>query len=698
MIKEQIDTIHIGGRDIPYIHRDVSWLSFNYRVLQEAKDPLVPLLERVKFLAIYSSNLTEFFKVRMSNHRNLLRSNQDGGYFEPEEIVTKIRQELKVQQEEFSRIRDEEILPALEANHIRILRRQKLNPQQLQYIESYFNVHLLPFVQPILLVGSKIRPFLKNDALYLAVWMKDKDIEHPNLHTCAIVSIPSDQFPRFLQLPSEGDWRDLIMLDDIIRHNIAFMFPGYDIIDTFSIKLTRDAELYIDDEKSGDLVNKIKESLARREVGLASRFVYDRAMPKPLLNFLVHSFRLEQYDLLPEGRYHNNFDFFQFPNFGLTAHLNEPLPPLPYHPLESTPRFFEAIKERDHLIHVPYHSYESVVRFFEQASLDPQVTHIRIIQYRVASESRIMEALMNAVNLGKKVSAFIEVKARFDEEANLRWGEKLKRAGVEVNYSFPELKVHSKVALVKRMENGKEQVYTYLSTGNFHEKTARLYSDFGFFTADERITSEVLRVFGYLDTKTNGLQFQHLLVGQFNLRTSLDKLIDNEIEAVKAGKKGAITLKVNSLQYRYIIKKLYEASNQGVKIKLIVRGICSLIPQLPNWSENIEAISIIDRYLEHARIFIFHNHGDEKIYLSSADLMGRNLKHRIETAFPIYDPALKKEILDFVQLQLSDNIKSRVIDKSNANAYAHDRSTVQKPIRSQIATYEHIKSQNKVWR
>ncbi len=413
-------------------------------------------------------------------------------------------------------------------------------------------------------------------------------------------------------------------------------------------------------------------------------------MPRHLLNFLVESFDLEDFDLLPEGRYHNNFDFFKFPDFGKTWLKNEPLPPLPYRPLEAAPDFYSAIRERDHMVHVPYHSYESVIRFFEEAARDPKVTHIKVVQYRVARKSRIMNALMDAVRAGKQVTVFIEVKARFDEEANLTWGEKLEKAGVKVHYSFPGLKVHSKLALIIREENHQLAQYTYLSTGNFHEDTAKIYSDLGVFTHDQRLTREVARVFSYLETnKKPRLEFEHLLVGQFNLRPRLEKLINAEMAAAKKGKKARIILKMNSLQDRRMIGKLYKASQAGVEIKMIVRGICCLVPGIKGWSDNIEVYSIVDRFLEHARIFVFYNGGKEKIYLSSADWMKRNLSHRVETIFPIYDAEIRQEIKDFLRIQLNDNVKSRVIDTEQRNAYKQDNLDL--TIRSQLETYYYTK-------
>jgi len=680
--------------NLPFIHRDVSWLSFNYRVLQEAMHPTVPLFERIKFLAIYSSNLDEFFRVRMANHRNLLRVGKKTKKeleISPKQTVKEIQKIVNRQQEVFSDLFENTIIPELEAHNIRILRRLDLNEEQIEFVENYFNDHMLPYVQPVLLVKHKIRPFLNNAALYLTLWMKPKD-DPKGPDKYALVTIPSDYLPRFIQLPSSGKTHDLIILDDIVRHNVSTMFPGYDIEDTFSIKLTRDAELYIDDEFSGDLIEKIRASLTKRQVGPASRFVFDRQMPKELLEFLMETFGLEKYDILREGRYHNNFDFFRFPDFGLLHLKNPPLPPLSYYPLESAPDLFAAIRQKDHLIHVPYHDYESVIRFFEEAAHDPDVTHIKITQYRVARKSRIMYALMDAVKAGKQVSVFIEVKARFDEEANLRWGEKLEKAGVSVHYSFPGVKVHSKIALIRRMEDHQPRFYSYLSTGNFHEETAKVYSDFGLFTADERLVNEVTRVFSFLETvKVPAQGFDYLLVGQFNLRTQLEYLIDQEIQEAKAGRPAQIILKMNSIQDRPITEKLYEASQAGVKIKMIVRGICSLVPGIKGLSENIEAISIVDRFLEHARVYIFHNKGDELMYLSSADWMVRNLNYRVETTFPIFDPDIKQEIRDYINIQLSDNVKARILDQELTNTYRKTESDL--AIRSQIETYYYIKRQ-----
>lgn len=677
-----------------YINRDVSWLSFNYRVLQEAKDYSVPLLERIKFLAIYSSNLDEFFRVRVAQHRNLLRISKKTKKeldYSPNDVLKSIHKIVNKQQEEFSRIFIEEIIPELRQHNIFILRRLELDKEQKEFVENYFRENLLPFVQPVILVKDKIRIFLNNAALYLAVSLISKE-SYTHKTEYAIVKIPSDYLPRFIELPSKNGRHELIMLDDIVRQTVSWLFPGYDIVDTYSIKLTRDAELYIDDEFSGNLIQKVKESLQKRNIGPASRFVYDRTMPKPFLKFLTEALHLESVDLLPEGRYHNNFDFFKFPDFTLSQLKYKPLPPIPYLPLENTEDFFGAISLEDHLVHVPYMSYESIIKFFERAAADPSVTHIRIVQYRVAKKSRIMQALMQAVKAGKQVSVFIEVKARFDEEANLKWGETLQKAGVTVYYSMPGIKVHAKLALVTRQEGRRNRLYAYLGTGNFNEDTARVYADIGVFTADTRLTTEVSRLFNYLESANKGeceKAFEHLLVGQFNLRSGLVDKIDREIANAKANKPASMLIKLNSLEDHPMMDKLYEASQAGVKIQIIARGICSIIPGLKGLGDNIQAFSIVDRFLEHTRVFIFHNNGNEEIYLSSADFMTRNLSNRVETAFPIFASQLKTIVRDVIDLQLNDNVKARILNVQLNNPYKRDDKDVS--VRAQVETYYYFK-------
>ncbi len=676
-----------------YIERDISWLAFNERVLQEAKDSNLPLMERIKFLAIYSSNLEEFFKVRVAHHQNIVKAGKKTKRkisYDSKAVLQEIKRIVKKQLEEFSHIFEEQIVPDLKKNGINLLRRTELNKVQKEFVEQYFQDYLLPYCQPVLLIKDKIRPFLVSGSIYLAIRLMAKGKENAH-EEFALLKIPSDYVNRFVVLPSskENEY-DVIILDDIVRQSASWLFPGYEIKDAYSIKLTRDAELYIDDEFSGNLVTKVKNSLDKRNVGPPSRFIFDRYMPEKLLDFMTDMFNLDKRDLLPEGRYHNNADFFKFPDFGKDELKNPPMPPVHYDILEKSKNIFSLIEKQDHLLYYPYQSYKSVVKFFEQAAKDEQVTHIKIVQYRVAKKSKIMEALIDAVQAGKKVTAFIEVKARFDEEANLNWGETLAAVGVEVHYSMPGIKVHSKIALVERQEDGKIKQYCYLSSGNFHEDTAKIYSDFGIFTSNPNITKEVAQVFEALETKKiEDQKFEHLLVGKFNLRQRFVEMIDREIAYAKSGKNAAIFLKMNSLEDKAMIDKLYEASEAGVNIQMIIRGICCLSPGQKRQSENIKAISIVDRYLEHARVFIFQNDGNEEIYLSSADFMTRNLTNRIEVAFPIYDDLIKEKIKKFCEIQWQDNVKARELDSAMSNKKVKKIS--EKLIRSQFETYLMVK-------
>ncbi len=677
----------------PYIHRDISWLSFNYRVLQEAKDPNVPLYERIKFLAIYSSNLGEFYRVRVSNHKNLIRAGKKtfkDVEFQPKQIVRHIIKIVTKQQEEFSKVFAMQILPELEKEGISIVRQRDLTAKQLDYVIAYFNDHLIPHVQPMLLKGDMVKPFLQNGALYLGVYMRNLTSDD-NEKYYAIVTIPSEIQDRFIEIPTEkGENKRIIILDDIIRIIISNIFPGFEIRDSYSIKLSRDAELYIDDEYQGDFLEKIKKSLQKRDKGPAARLVYDRTMPKHFLEYLQDVFDIKDMDLLPEGRYHNNFDFMNFPSFGSQKLKNVKLPPIEYAPLSEFKSFFKQISKRDHLLYFPYHSYETVIRFFEIAAQDEFVTHIKILQYRVAKDSRIMDAIIKAVKNGKSVTAFIEVKARFDEEANLSWGEKLASKGVKVIYNIPGLKVHAKLALVRRVVKGNEQHYSYLSTGNFHEGTAKLYTDFGMLTCDPKLINEIKLIFKLVETREKPTQkLKHLGVGAVNLKEKLKDLINKEIHYANQGKKAAITLKMNSLQDREMIDLLYKASQTGVVIKMIVRGICSLVPNIKGISENITVVSIIDRFLEHARVYMFYNNGKEKIYMASADWMVRNLHHRIECMFPIYDEQNRKMVKDIIKIQLADNVKARVIDDKNLNKYKSKKGA---SVRSQYDTYYYVKN------
>lgn len=674
-------------KDMPFVHRDISWLSFNYRVLQEAKDPSVPLMERIKFLGIYSSNLDEFFRVRVASIKTLIRLGKKTKRqmdFSPELILERIRQIVAQQQLEFGAIYKNEILPELAQHNIHVIRPKDIQSYHHVFLDRFFSEKLIQHVQPILLVKDKIRTFLPSNAIHLAVRLKTTG----DSNRYAVVKIPTDALPRFVELPDRGNGRrEIIILDDILRYCLPLLFPGYSIRSAYSIKMTRDADIYIEDEYSGNLIDKIRKGIAKRNIGKGTRFVYDRKMSPRMLEFLMSTLQVKKGDLQPQGRYHNNFDFFSFPTFKLKHLQDIPLPALSHPQLTGQEQLFAIINKQDLLLHFPYQKYDYVIRLLEQAAHDPKVTTIKIAQYRVAKDSRVIAALRSAIEQGKSVMVFMEVKARFDEEANLYWAERLESWGAKVVYSLPELKVHAKLLLILR---GKRQ-YAYLGTGNFNESTSEIYSDFGLMTADHRLTNEVSGVFDFLEYKKRPKQpFQHLLVGQFRMRRNIYQLIEQEIKHAKAGRKALIIVKLNSLQDSRMIARLYEASNAGVKIKLIIRGICSLVPNQVGYSENIEVISIIDRYLEHARIYYFYNNGADHLYLSSADWMTRNLFYRIECAFPIYDKKLRKEIKDFLDIQLKDNVKARIIDGKLTNAYKEDNAA---PWRSQHRLYLYYQEQ-----
>jgi polyphosphate kinase len=655
-------------------NRDISWLAFNYRVLQEAKDERVPLLERLRFLAIYSSNLDEFFRVRVASIRSLLHlkgKEQKKLELQPGRLLKRIHKTVKKQQEEFGSIFRTDIIPQLKDQGISIADESELTPEEEQSARRYFREHVAPHVQPTI-IDDDNPPFLQNRAIYLIARLRPEtpdgaDSGKRRSYRYGIVEIPSG-VSRFVTLSDTGTDRKVIFLDDVIRLCLAELFPGHSVRDAWAVKLTRDADLYIDDEFSGDLVEKIRKGLRRRSTGIPSRFLYDLRMPKSCLASLMEAFDLEREDVVPGGRYHNFHDLFAFPTFGLHALEFEPLPPLP-HELGSAPSIFTAIARHDQMLHFPYHSYDTVLGFLADAAADPDVESISITLYRVASGSHVAQSLIAAAQQGKRVTAFVEVKARFDEESNLHWAEEMERAGVQVLYSFPGLKVHAKLCLVTRREGSGVRRYAYLATGNFNEKTSRIYCDHGLFTADPRITDDVASVFTTLCGAPEEQKYQHLLVAPGDMRRKLIKLINNEISNAKEGRQASMILKLNSMEDEEMIEKLYEASRAGVGIDIIVRGICCLVPGVKGMSDRIRVTSIVDRFLEHARIFIFHNDGAERYYLASADWMTRNLSRRVEVAFPIYDEGLRSQLRHIIDMQLGDEVKGRIIDAELRNAY-----------------------------
>jgi polyphosphate kinase len=683
-------------------NRDLSWLAFNHRVLQEAADKSVPLYERIKFLAIFSSNLDEFFRVRVAYIRALLslkRKTAKKLDFDPEKLLKRIHKVVTLQQEEFGEIFRTQIRKELNRQGIFVVKDDELAERQKELVAEYFRRDVLPHLEPVFLSNEKEAPFLENRALYLAVkllWRaagvdKDQQKDHEGFQY-ALVEIPTVRAPRFFVLPPIDDHHYILFLDDVIRLCLPEVFPHHTILGAHAVKLSRDAELYIDDEFSGDLVEKVKKALSKRKTGVPSRFLYDANMPKKMLGLLQQVFALNEEDLVPGGRYHNFSDFFSFPSptISSTSLTYSPIVPLVPDEMDGRSKLLETIRREDKLLYYPYHSYDPVIQFLQEAAEHPQVTSIKITLYRVAKDSEVVGQLIRAAQNGKSVTAFVEVKARFDEESNIRWAEELEKVGARVLYSFPELKVHAKLCLVTLREGERLHHYAYLGTGNFNEKAACMYSDFGFFTVDDRLTKEVAQVFDILSRSTRKGKFDHLLVAPFNMREMYEELIENEMKNAHNGKHASIIAKMNSLEDRKMIAKLYEASEAGVKISLIVRGICCLIPGIKGMSENIEVISIVDRYLEHARVYIFHNGGQDRFYLSSADWMRRNLIRRIEVAFPIYNTALQRLIRSLMDLQLNDNVKARMIDKRQSNAYRKAQGSGN--VQAQNATYELLKS------
>ncbi|MCZ2443183.1 MAG: polyphosphate kinase 1 [Flavobacteriales bacterium] len=674
-----------------YIDRDISWLSFNYRVLQEAFDPSLPLYERIKFMAIYSSNLDEFFRVRVGAIRSEPAAHRAGT--KKAELLSTIFMIVTHQQQQFGSHFRENIIPELASQGIYLLDENNLNESQIAFAKSYFQEELIYQIQPILLVKNKVTLFLQNGAIYFIVVLQSKTNKltiNPRVRY-AIVKIPSDIHSRFIKLPEEDGKHGILFLDDLLRLNMDQLFRGYEIKGCYSIKLSRDADLHIDDEYQGDIIEKVKKNLSKRKTGAPSRILYDERMPKPVLEFLSKYFGFKKNEMVPGGKYHNFSDLFAFPN-PLSPHLEMPIPqPLRIPELDSYPSIFEAIKTRDWLLSFPYQRYEYFLRFLQDAAYDPKVTEIKATQYRVADNSAVVESLIAAAKNGKDVTVFVEVKARFDEEANLKSAQHMAAAGIKIIYSIPGLKVHAKACLISRISGNERGVrhYAFMSTGNFNEKTAKLYCDHALFTSNPDLTDELIRLFDFLQSPHTHLTFQHLWVAQHNMINEINHLIEWEIKAAKRGEKAYILIKLNNLEDKGMIDRLYKAAKVGVKIDIIVRSICCLVPQMP-FSENITVRRIVDTFLEHARVFVFHHSGEDRVFMSSADWMKRNLYHRIELGCPILDNTLKREMLDILYLQLRDNQKARILDKALTNLPVEIKPG-EDPLRAQHSIYQYLR-------
>jgi polyphosphate kinase len=676
----------------PFKHRDLNWLSFNARVLQEAEDKIYnPLYERMKFLAIYSSNLDEYFRVRVSQLRQIKRvekSLRKKLALQPNKTVKKILEEIRAQQNRFGHIFKNEILPELRENNILLLQAEDFDETQQKLADIWYKTYLEKEIEVVSIdLKNDDKPFLEDKGLYYCLTFK-------NAQRLGFIEIPTNQTGRFISLGERKGVHYLTFVDDIIRFKKDSFFTSEEITGIYEIKVSRDAELYLDDELEGILAERIYKSLQQRQKGQPTRLLYDAEMPKAEAKKLRKLLGLGKIDMMPGGRYHNFNDFFKFPDPTDNPKLHyERKNPIPHKTLAKASSFFEAIAKKDQLLHFPFMSFSYVENFVEEAANDANVIEIKISLYRVAEKSLLTSALLKALKNGKKVSIFIEAKARFDEENNIDWGHKFEDAGAHVTYSYPRIKVHSKILLISRKEADDIKRYVYIGTGNFNGETSKIYSDHGLFTAHKKITKELSRVFEVLEGKLIIPRNKRLLVSPFTTRRSFEKLIHTEIKNAHNGKKAAITAKMNSLEDREMTDLLYLASQAGVKIRLLVRGFSCLVPGIKGISDNIVMTSIVDRYLEHGRIYLFHNDGDEKIYMGSADLMTRNLDRRIEVLAPIYDPDLFKELKDILNLQLQDNRKARVQNEEESNAYITDRMG-EPALRSQYAIYDYLKDKN----
>lgn len=675
--------------------RDLSWLRFNARVLQEAQCASVPLLERLKFLAIFSSNLDEFFKVRVATLRRvakLKRKTRAQVSEHPKRQLREVMAEVVRQQQAFGVTFREQLVPELGRHHIHLLSEAALTAPQRAWVVAYFQDQVRDLLSPVVLDEMLHHLFLKDQTVYLTFLLSQP--HDPAAGTAAervlVMELPTKRHGgRFVRLPDEGDERYVLFLDDVVRVGAPGLFPAYQRVEVHAIKLSRDAELDIEEEVSGDLMEKIRSSLAKRATGFPARLLFDPTMPPAVMQAIKQKTGVTDEELIEGSRYHNFRDFFGFPAFDEPSFYYPPRPALAHPTLPRTGSLLAAIAGRDHLLHPPYQSFGYVTRLLREAAADPQVSAISITLYRVASKSAVVRALLQAVRQGKQVTVVVELKARFDEESNLFWAEKLQQAGAHVVFSPPERKVHSKLLLIVRREaDDVPRHYAYFSTGNFNESTSQLYTDHGLFTADERLTREAATVFDYLLNQEDEPALKHLLVAPFGLRTSLNDLIDYEIKQAKKGHEAYLILKVNALQDEKMIAKLYEASAAGVQVELIVRGIGCLVPGEAGLSENIRQRGLVDRYLEHSRVYVFAHGGAEKVFVSSADWMTRNLDRRVEVAFPILDEHLRAEVRHLLDFQRHDNVKARDFD-NNLILPAEGAE----PLRAQEASYAWLKAQ-----
>ncbi len=678
-----------------YVEKEISWLSFNERVLQEAADKTVPLIERVRFLGIFSNNLDEFYKVRFANiKRQILIDQERNRPSSSKQLLTQMQQKSLQLIERFDELYNE-LLFELARRRIFLVNETQLSELQIKWVQKFFNKEVKPHITPLLLTDDiDLLQFLKDQYAYLSVELIKGDKTQ-----YAFFEIPTDSLPRFIRVPEiKGKGRKtLIFLDNIIRLCIDDLFKGffeYDEISCYSVTMTRDAEYDLSREIEFSLLEQMSEGIEQRLTAMPVRFIYQKGMPQKMLELLCNKLKISDYDnLIVGGRYHNFNDLTTFPNIGPPYLENKTLIPFSSASFDLHANYFDAITARDILLYYPYHTFDHIVELVRQASFDPKVLSIKINIYRVAKDSKLLNSLIDAVHNGKSVIVVVELQARFDEEANMNWSKVLVDAGVHVVFGAAGLKIHSKLLLISRRENDKIVRYAHVGTGNFHEKTAKIYTDFALLTKNPAITEEVRSVFGYIQNPYQPVKFKNLIVSPHNSRSRIYQLIDNEINNAKNGLPASITFKVNNLVDQGIVDRLYKASTAGIKIKGIIRGMCSLRPGIKGLSDNITIISIIDRFLEHPRVFMFHNNGQQDIYISSADWMTRNIQNRIEVAAPILDPILKQKMIDIFDIQFKDRTKARLIDKEMNNTYVARGN--RKKIRSQVAIYDYLKQSEK---
>jgi polyphosphate kinase len=676
-----------------YFKRDISWLSFNYRVLLEADDDSLPLYERINFISIYSSNLEEFYRVRVADHRaaasGVLR-NDEYAIQSSRQLVEDINSEVNKQLDVRTRIYRSKIIPALADHHIVFNQTPLVLPEHHDFVRKYFCDEVFPYLQPVP-VCPEVKSFLSDNRIYLAVRL----IREGKMHYFVIKLPRTDEVPRFVELPKVGDNYYLMYLDDLIMTNLGQVFPGYELDSVFSIKISRDADIMIKDAVNKDsLVADIKSKVKKRKIGAVCRFVYDRSMPQDFLRYLMDAFKIDESELVLGERHLNLEDLSKLPNPSEEQLTFIRPQPMKLSCLTGRQSVFDYVKAHDLLVYYPYFSFNHFLHFLEEAAHDPYTEEIMLTQYRVAENSAVIDKLIEASNNGKKVTVYVELKARFDEVNNIETSERMHAAGVNIVFSMPKLKVHAKVALVKRHQKdvlGRPLCdYAYIGTGNFNEITARTYADIGLFTSDRRIASELYDLFQFLSGGERP-EFHHLLVAQFNLVDEITAMIRHEIALADQGKKGRMVIKLNALQDPYMIDLLYEASQHGVKIDLIIRGICCLVPGMP-YSRNIAVTRIVDSFLEHSRVWYFGNDDDPKMFLGSPDWMRRNLYRRIEVVTPVTDVSLKKELIEMLQLQLSDNQKACWLDSELHNIFKRNFYAV--PVRAQYDFYNYLKEKN----